>query len=379
MARFTHRFFLIFAMRAGFGAPLQTVITVIYAQDMRKNNFDPDGVGIRNGNYFGFTFTDKEALLHLLSVPWDVTSSYGGGSSSAPDAIIEESTQLDFYDMVSPGAWHKGIVTIGIDYSIQDQSVILRPDARRVMEILEGGGNMLEEKRLQRKVERVNNASRRINAKVYKEARNRLLAGKLVGLVGGDHSSPLGLIRAVGQKEKNIGILHLDAHADLREAYEGFKYSHASIMYNVLAEIPEVEKIVQVGVRDISSSEYNFALESGRVDVFDDYTLASRRFQGETWGRICEDIVSRLPEKVYVSFDVDVLSPENCLHTGTPVAGGLTFNEAVFLVDTIARSGRRIVGFDICEVAPGETNKLDAATGARLLFKLCGITLKSND
>lgn len=345
---------------------------------MKKNNFDPDGVGIRNGNYFGFTFTDKEARLHLLSVPWDVTSSYGEGSSSAPDAIIEESTQLDFYDTVSPGAWHKGIATIGIDYSIQDQSVMLRPDARRVMEILEGGGNISEEKRLQRKVERVNNASRRINAKVYKEARNRLMAGKLVGLVGGDHSSPLGLIRAVGQVEKNIGILHLDAHADLRKAYEGFKYSHASIMYNVLTEVPEVEKIIQVGIRDISSAEYNIAQESGRVEIFDDYALASRRFEGEAWGRICEDIVSRLPEKVYVSFDVDALSPENCLNTGTPVAGGLTFNEAVYLVDAVARSGRRIVGFDICEVVPDETDKLDAATGARLLFKLCGITLKSN-
>lgn len=345
---------------------------------MKNKGFDADGVGIRNGNYFGFSFTDKEALLHLISVPWDVTSSYGGGSSSAPDAIIEESTQLDFYDMVSPDAWREGIATIDIDYSIQDQSIMLRPDARRVMGILESGGNVLEDKRLLRKIERVNTASRRVNAKVYREVRNRLMAGKLIGLVGGDHSSPLGLIRAVGNKEKSIGVLHLDAHADLRDSYEGFKYSHASIMYNVLSEVPEVEKIVQVGIRDISQTEYNTARESGKVEIFDDYSLSARRFRGETWGNICDEIVSRLPEKVYVSFDVDVLSPENCLNTGTPVAGGLTFNEATYLIDTVARSGRRIVGFDLCEVVPGETNKLDAATGARLLFKLCGIAIKSN-
>lgn len=345
---------------------------------MKEYDFDHDGVGVNNGNYFGFSFTEKQAGLLLMSVPWDVTSSYGGGSSSAPDAIIGESTQLDFHDLVSPGAWKKGIATVGIDYSIQDQSVVLRPDARRVMEILENGGNASEDARVVRKTERINKASQKLNDKVYKEAKCRLASGKTVGLVGGDHSTPLGLIRAVGHKEKGFGILHLDAHADLRDSYEGFRYSHASIMYNALAEVPEIEKIVQVGIRDISAVEYDFICSSPRIEMFGDYAMASRRFAGETWAAICGEIVGRLPEKVYVSFDVDVLTPANCLNTGTPVAGGLTFNEAVYLVDTVVRSGRRIVGFDLCEVVPGNDNKLDAATGARLLFKLCGITLKSN-
>ena len=344
---------------------------------MAKSDFDPDGVGIHNGNYFGFNFTEKQARLLLISAPWDVTSSYGTGSSSAPDAIIEESTQLDFHDLVSPGAWKDGIATVGIDYTIQDQSSMLRPDAKKVMEVLEDGGILFEDKRLPRKIERINKASQKLNDKIFKEAKNRLSGGKIIGLVGGDHSTPLGLIKAIAQKEESIGILHLDAHADLRESYEGFQYSHASIMYNVLNEVPGVKKIVQVGIRDISAVEYQTAADSVRVEMFDDYSLASRRFRGETWAGICEEIVGCLPQKVYVSFDVDALSPDNCLHTGTPVAGGMTFNEAIYLVDTVARSGRRIVGFDLCEVVPGGTNKLDAATGARLLFKLCGIALKS--
>lgn len=344
---------------------------------MGNDGFDPDGVGIRNGNYFGFTFTEKQARLLLMSVPWDVTSSYGGGSSSAPDGIIEESTQLDFHDLVSPGEWRKGIATIDIDYGIQDTSALLRPDAKKVMDVLENGGLLFEDKRLPRKIERINKASHKLNDKIFKDAAGRLACGKVIGLVGGDHSTPLGLIKAVAQKEESIGILHLDAHADLRVAYEGFTYSHASIMYNVLNEIPQVKKIIQVGIRDISAEEFRLANDSVRVEMFDDYSLARRRFEGETWGSICSTIVERLPEKVYVSFDIDALSPENCEHTGTPVAGGMTFNEAVYLVDTVARSGRRIVGFDMCEVVSGNSNKLDAATGARLLFKLCGITLKS--
>lgn len=345
---------------------------------MDIKDFNPDDVGVNNGNYFGFPYTEKDAKLVLLSVPWDVTASFGGGASFAPDAIIEVSTQLDFYDPAAPGAWKKGIATIGIDYSIQDKSIRLRGDAKKVIENLENGGLMFEEYLIPRKIEKINNASRELNEQVYAESRKRLDAGRIVGLVGGDHSTPLGLIRAVAEKEGRIGILHLDAHCDLREAYEGFTYSHASIMYNVLNEIPQVDTIVQVGVRDFSEAEHALATSSPRVALFDDHSIAGRKFAGESWSDICADIVAALPEKVYVSFDIDALSMEFCPSTGTPVPGGMTFNEAAYLVDCVARSGRTIVGFDLCEVAPGTGSKWDANVGARVLFKLCGITLKSN-
>ncbi len=345
---------------------------------MDVNDFDPDGVGVNNGNYFGFPFTEEDAELVLLSVPWDVTASFGGGASFGPDAIIEVSTQLDYHDPAAPGEWRRGIATIGIDYSIQDRSARLRGDAKKVMENLEHGGVMFDEYLMPRKIEKINNASRELNDQIFAESKQRLDAGKTVGLVGGDHSTPFGLIKAVAEKEGGIGILHLDAHCDLREAYEGFEYSHASIMYNVLRQIPQVDKIVQVGVREFSAGECALAQESPRVEMFDDFTLSGRRFAGEPWGRICDDIVAALPEKVYISFDIDALELYNCPSTGTPVPGGLSYNEAIYLMNKVAESGRRIVGFDLCEVAPGGNGNWDANVGARVLFKLCGITLKSN-
>ncbi len=259
-------------------------------------DFDPDGVGVDNGNYFGFPFDEKEARLVLLSVPWDVTASYGGGAAFGPDAIIEASTQLDFYDPVSPGAWRKGIATVPIDYSLQDRSTRLRPDAKKIMESLEEGGIAFEDYLAPRRLERINAASAELNRAVYEASAARLDAGHLVGLVGGDHSTPLGLIKAVAEREPGVGVLHLDAHCDLRKAYEGFDYSHASIMYNVLQEAPGVAKIVQVGQRDYSEEERRLALSSPRVELFDDFSLCTRRFAGETWNAVCDSIVERLPE-----------------------------------------------------------------------------------
>ena len=101
-------------------------------------------------------------------------------------------------------------------------------------------------------------------------------------------------------------------------------------------------------------------------------------YKGTTVTRLNRRIVDELPEVVYISFDIDGLSYENCPHTGTPVAGGLGFNQAVWLLDTLVRSGRRIIGFDVVEVAPAPEAKVDAITGARVLWKLCNLTLKSN-
>ena len=248
-----------------------------------------------------------------------------------------------------------------IDYSLQDRSTRLRPDAKKIMESLEEGGIAFEDYLAPRRLERINAASAELNRAVYEASAARLDAGHLVGLVGGDHSTPLGLIKAVAEREPGVGVLHLDAHCDLRKAYEGFDYSHASIMYNVLQEAPGVAKIVQVGQRDYSEEERRLALSSPRVELFDDFSLCTRRFAGETWNAVCDSIVERLPERVYVSFDIDVLAMEHCPATGTPVPGGLTFNEAVWLVDRIAQSGRRIVGFDLCEVAPARETMASAA------------------
>ncbi|MBR1958264.1 MAG: agmatinase family protein [Tidjanibacter sp.] len=346
---------------------------------MDIKEYNPSAVGTANGNYFGMPFTAEESALVLVSVPWGVTASYGGGQEEGPDAIIGASVQLDFYDEVSPNEWRKGIGTVPIDYSIQDRSKLLRGEARRVIEFLEKGGDVERNGRMAARLGRVNTASSELNREVYECTAEWLAKGKLVGLVGGDHSVPLGYIKALGEKYGPLGVLHIDAHCDLREAYEGFTYSHASIMYNVLQEVPQVERLVQVGIRDYCDEEVALAESEERVVQFSDHSLATAKFEGTTWAAQCEKIVSSLPQNVYVSFDIDGLSPDNCPHTGTPVPGGLGFNEAVYLLDSVVRSGRRIVGFDLVEVAPsGEGDEWDANVGARMLFKLCGLILKSN-
>jgi len=338
--------------------------------------FDADGVGVANGNYFGTPFTVEDARLVLVSVPWDVTSSYGGGASSAPDAIIEASTQLDFYDSYAPQAWRKGIATAEIDYSIQESSVHLRDDAVKIMEHLETGGAVADNFILSRKLDKINEASRQVNSSVYETVGKYLSIGKRVGVVGGDHSVPYGAIRALSQFEDRFGILHFDAHMDLRESYEGFEFSHASIMYNVLRDIPQVERIVQVGVRDFSVGELDSAMRSGRVVVFSDADMCEAEFGGQSWEAQCSKIVETLPDKVYVSFDIDALDAAYCPNTGTPVPGGLTYAKAVYLLRRTVDSGRTIIGFDLCEVAPAAGGMWDANVGARVLFKLCGQVLR---
>ncbi|MEG1635182.1 MAG: agmatinase family protein [Rikenellaceae bacterium] len=342
-----------------------------------NENFDPNNLSIVNGNYFALPFEPENSDLVIISVPWDATVSYREGASLAPDAIIDASAQVDLYDPHNPHGYKCGIATIPIEEEIMLSNKFCRRDAVKVIEHLSEGGLSTDDE-ISKKLKRVNDGSVVVNEYVHKTAAKWLEKGKKVALVGGDHSSPLGLIKAVGEKYEGFGVLHIDAHADLREAYEGFTYSHASIMYNSLREVPQIGKLVQVGVRDFCDSEMEIIESNPKIKTFFDHIISSRMFCGETWSSVVDDIISNLPSKVYVSFDIDGLSPFNCPSTGTPVPGGISYEASVFLINRIVESGREIVGFDLCEVAPhpsGE-DQWDANVGARVLFKLCNLALK---
>lgn len=347
----------------------------IKPQQMSIEDFDPNGTGQDNGNYFGLPFTPEESQLVLLSVPWDVTVSYGEGARFGPDAIIGASGQLDLYEPLNPGGWRRGIGTLPINYRLQELSQFLRDDATKVIKHLEHGGQT-EDEYVVRKAAKIDEACAGMNKYVYEQSQHWLSQDKIVGLVGGDHSTPLGLIKALAEAEGAISVLHIDAHADLRPGYEGFRYSHAAIMYNVMSEAPGVESLVQVGIRDLCDCEADFARENPKIAQFTDYAMAGNRFRGMTWDEQCEQIIGKLGEKVYISFDIDGLAPENAPHTGTPVPGGLGFNEAVWLIDRTAAAGKRIVGFDVCEVSPHHEEEWDGNVGARILYKLCNIALR---
>lgn len=336
--------------------------------------FNPNDVGVANGNYFALPYSLDECKIALVSVPWDVTTSYSAGTSDGPQAIIEASVQVDLFDESVPCAWETLIGTLPLDKTVIKHNKSARKIAEQVIEELATG---TDPKALEKQVAQVNEASVQINEYVEGVSARLLQKGKIVGIVGGEHSVPLGLIKALGGQHENFGVLHIDAHADLRRAYEGFKYSHASIMYNVLEEVPAVSRLTQVAVRDFCNDEYDLMQNDGRICAFTDQALSRRKFEGETWRALCDEIITTLPDKVYISFDIDGLVPELCPNTGTPVPGGLSFREADYLLERLAASGKQLVGFDLCEVAPASEGEWDANVGARILFKLCLYTQKS--
>jgi len=216
-----------------------------------------------------------------------------------------------------------------------------------------------------------------MNALVKQKVLHHLANDKVVGLVGGDHSTPLGMMQALAEQYTSYAILQLDAHADLRDAYEGFEFSHASIMFNAL-KIKQVEKLVQVGIRDYCEAEKNIIDNSnGRVKTFFDRDIKQAGYNGETWNDTCERIIKELPHHIYLSFDIDGLDPKLCPNTGTPVAGGFEAEQILYLIEKIVKSGKKIIAFDINEVSPGE-DEWDANVGARMLYRIANLVAVSN-
>lgn len=337
--------------------------------------YDPNAAARPDSGIFGLLDTPESARVVVLPVPWAATTSYGGGAEQGPEAVLVASRQIDVLDVQTGDPWRAGIAML----DAPDAARALHDEARPLAaKVIDAGGLVDGDPELEAALARVNALSSIVNDRVHAEVRARLETGKLVVTLGGDHSVPYGAIRAHAERYPGLGILHVDAHADLRVAFEGFEHSHASIMHNV-AKLPGVAKLVQVGIRDLCDEELQAIRGSdGRIVTHFDVDLADARFQGETWGQQIARIVADLPEHVYLSFDVDGLDPALCPHTGTPVPGGLSFLEANALIAGIARSGRTIVGCDLTEVVPGpDGDEWDGNVGARLLYKMIGWMLVS--
>lgn len=347
------------------------------SKESKIKSFDPNSVASGEGNIFGLPFTTEEADIILLPVPWDVTVSYKDGASKGPEAIYDASAQVDLFDPLVKDSWKIGVVMEDISKEIAKKNLGLRKKASKYIGNLEKG--IAEDAAVMKRIRsEVNAGCAELKSWVKGSAKKYLMKNKLVGLVGGDHSTPLGFMEALAEKYAGgFGILQLDAHCDLRKAYEGFEYSHASIMYNAL-KISQVKKLVQVGIRDWCEEENNYINASnGRVKTFFDFQIKDQMYRSRSWFSICTDIVQELPKHVYVSFDIDGLDPKLCPNTGTPVPGGMEFGEAVFLIEMIARSGKKIIGFDLNEVAPGK-DEWNGNVGARMLYKMCSIAAVSN-
>ena len=305
---------------------------------------------------FGFDVPYRDCAVVVLAVPWELTVSGGRGTAAAPAAILRASHAIDLYAFgFAQQAYRRGMCMQELAHPV----------------IAQQHGVLAEQETLSaaQKTARLNALSVALNTAVQQATAKLHADGKRVVLLGGDHSVPFGFLQQLGTRYANFGILHLDAHFDYRCAYQGLDFSHASIMYQTMTQVAAVHKIVHVGIRDFCAAEYEFmrGLQT-RAEVFFDYDLYRRGF-----AEVVDTIVARLPAQVYISFDIDALDPSLCLHTGTPVPGGLRYNDVLLLFEKLHTSGKQVIGADLCEVVPAP-NRWDESVAARVLYQLCALT-----
>jgi agmatinase len=342
------------------------------------STFNPNDLGNPNLNIFGLPFTEEDARLVILPVPWEVTVSYNAGTARAADHIFTASLQVDLFDLEMKDIWKQGFYMRPTDKKVLTKSDFLRKEAELYINYIAQGDAVSDNKFMCKTLRDINEGSLFLNNWVYEQTKDLLDKGKLVAVLGGDHSTPLGFFKAIAEQYNDFGILQIDAHMDLRKAYEGFNYSHASIMYNALEEIPQIKKLVQVGIRDFCDEEFDYMNNSnGRIVSYFDKDIKEKLYEGGNWKNIVDDIVNHLPQHVFISFDIDGLNPKLCPHTGTPVHGGFEVQEIYYLFKKVIQSGKKIIGFDLNEIGVSR-DEWDENVGARILYKLCNILTASN-
>jgi agmatinase len=349
---------------------------------MDPRTFDPSAAAGADSGLFGLPHGPDEAAVHVLPAPFDATASYRKGAWKGPAAILRASRQVDLFDLEHGRPYEAGIwmaPDAGGEVEALNRRATALADA-----VIAAGGEVAGDARLEADLAQVNSLGARLNELVRARTLEVYGRGALPALVGGDHSTPFGAIQAAAERHRGLGLLHFDAHADLRVAYEGFAWSHASIMDNVLRHVDGVARIVQVGVRDLCEEERDAIDGSrGRVRALYDRDWQRAKLERADLRALVRERLAELPREVWISFDVDGLDPTLCPHTGTPVPGGLLWGETMLWLSELVASGRRVVGLDLNEVNPGpewdpataRDDAWDAIVGARLLYRLIATAL----
>jgi agmatinase len=340
----------------------------------KLKHFDPNGVGNTLGTIFGLPFKVSESRLVVIPMTWDVTVSNFAGTSKAPELIVANSSQIDLFDPFSTDAWQQGIANESIDTNMVKRNAGLRQDAAKVIQFLESGGDISVNKEIQAHLQSINTACIDMTDTLESKCEKYLDQKKIPFVLGGDHSVSLGIVKALAKRFPGMGVLQIDAHADLRNGYQCFTHSHASIMWNIF-HTHGIGRIVQVGIRELCDMESDFIKSNPEsIITYFDRDLFSKIAHGYSWEKICLDIVRNLPDQVYVSFDVDGMDPSLCPNTGTPVPGGLSYNKIMFLLETLVSQGKKIVGADLVETGASD---FDAMIACRILYRMAGMMIKS--
>jgi agmatinase len=265
----------------------------------------------------------ENSEIVIVSAPYEKTVSYGKGTKNGPKEILKASHYVEFYDEETRRelCFEKGIATL--------------PEL--------SFGKLTPKKSLE---------------KIYKSVKENLGNGKFVVTLGGEHTISQAPIKAFTERFENISVLQFDAHSDLRDTYEGTKYSHACIM----ARVAEFTKnIVQVGIRAQDKSEAEF-IARNKIATF----YAREIYNSKNW---MKRALEKLNENVYITFDVDAFDPSLLPATGTPEPGGLFWDETMNFLKLVGTK-RNIVGFDVVELAPSKVHPASNFIAAKLVYKI---------
>ena len=272
----------------------------------------------------------QNARFFVLPIPYEQTTSFKKGAHNGPKAIIEASKQVEFYDEeLKFEPYKKGIYTFPeLEPTVSDP------------------GKM---------VQRIYEVAKKICKEFAKE--------KILVSLGGEHTITIGLVKASKEKHKDLSVLQLDAHADLRESYQESKYSHACVMRRISQFCP----YVGVGIRSLSLEEKRFA-QKNRIRLF----LVEDMKDNKGW---MDEAISLLSEEVYLTLDLDFFDPSIMPAVGTPEPGGLLWYETLDFLRKLCQK-KKIVGLDVVELSPLPGNFASDFLAAKLIYKLMGYILK---
>jgi agmatinase len=262
--------------------------------------------------------TLKTSKVVILPVPYDGTSTWGKGADKGPEAILEASANMELYD-------------------IETASEVYKKNIFTAKPIIEKG----KPEKMVKKVEAA--------------ASEFLKQNKFIVTLGGEHSVTAGVAKAYAKKFKNLSVLQLDAHSDLRPEYHGSKYNHACVM----SRVRELCPIVQVGIRSMDIIEKPF-IKKDRI------LFAEHIYNKTDW---MDKAISKLTDQVYITIDLDVFDPSILPSTGTPEPGGLYWYQVLQFLKKVIKK-KNVVGFDIVELAPNKNERSSDFLAAKLIYKL---------
>ncbi len=273
----------------------------------------------------------EKAKFHIIPVPFEHSVSYGTGTAKGPMALLEASEQLELYDAYTnsyPAS--KGIHT---------KAPIKAKKPEKMVEQLE------------------------------KSTKESIEHKAIPIIIGGEHSVSFGAFKALKEKYGSFGIIHIDAHADLRHAYEDSIYSHASVMKRAI-ELDLV--LAQFGTRAYCQEEKEIR-KKHNITAYDAHEFMNpASFIPSSCKKAFDILPKDFPKNVYISFDVDGLDPSIIPHTGTPVPGGLQWYQSLELIKHCVK-GRKIIGFDVVELAPTKNSQVSDFASANLVYKIMGL------